>query len=647
MSQSLLSIMAVVKDFTWEILEYGRISGFHKGNIETYSQVVFNEEYNAKGDKEETVIPDGAIIIKRGDNQWTALVEVKTGSDTFNPQQIKNNLKIAHKYSYDAVITISNYISVDGEHPNQDSIDMGNYGNVHLYHISWASILLIAKKIQQSSRVTDPEQAWILDELIHYLSAENSGVSLKESSRMGEHWTEICQAVRERTFRSDDKGAYGEALHFQQILERTALEIAAAHNTKATVASKETKSYLRELDHEGILKGIIKVDGLISEIAIIADIRSERIEVSYNIDAALSQKTKNTTRIKWLLQQLEDFLTSETKNNYKISIEAKHKHQRSAGRKDILSENLIKYSDRLLTPDQDTELKTFIVSLQGPLNLSSGNRGRAATGRKNFTYSIIDSTLDSITHIGKHIKIPAYKPAPAEAASRENQEHTPETTMLPIRHQYTPYQNIKLDNWTQSKETQQIIKKAQPWTLPAKIETDLDEHRNPAAINDPNYIYGTPETGQAPIGNAIGRISAAHEFQQQLLPQYLNKLQENGAQNIGYFKSSRINTNILEIPYPYITEENQQTQETKLFHPDWYIYYMMNNKPHLLIIEMTKDDNKDKIIAKTQALKQWIEHTNQQSDNSYKVYGMMIKVNNTNSISDIETLGGVLALHHR
>ncbi len=50
--------------------------------IETYAEVRFKD---AAG---KTVIPDGAIVCKRGAKRWTCLVEVKTGTHDLKDDQV-------------------------------------------------------------------------------------------------------------------------------------------------------------------------------------------------------------------------------------------------------------------------------------------------------------------------------------------------------------------------------------------------------------------------------------------------------------------------------------------------------------------------------------------------------------------------------
>jgi hypothetical protein len=57
--------------------------------IETFAEVRFKD---CDG---KTVIPDGAIVCRRGKKTWTCLVEVKTGSARLKDEQVASYLDIA------------------------------------------------------------------------------------------------------------------------------------------------------------------------------------------------------------------------------------------------------------------------------------------------------------------------------------------------------------------------------------------------------------------------------------------------------------------------------------------------------------------------------------------------------------------------
>jgi hypothetical protein len=85
--------------------------GAHAGDIETFIEV----EFDLDGKK---VIPDGLIRVSRGSRVWAALVEVKTGRNELQSEQLENYLEVARRNGLQALLTISNQTPVAaGVHP--------------------------------------------------------------------------------------------------------------------------------------------------------------------------------------------------------------------------------------------------------------------------------------------------------------------------------------------------------------------------------------------------------------------------------------------------------------------------------------------------------------------------------------------------
>ena len=112
---------------------------------------------------EKRCYPDGLIRVTRGSKSWTALVEVKTGTNDLAVEQLENYLDIAREQGFDALITISNEIpAMAGQHPTK--VDKRKLRKVELHHWSWTDVLSVAVMQKEHRGVSDPEQAWILGE---------------------------------------------------------------------------------------------------------------------------------------------------------------------------------------------------------------------------------------------------------------------------------------------------------------------------------------------------------------------------------------------------------------------------------------------------------------------------------------------------
>ena len=109
-TSALLAVLGAVREYGRALL---KPLGASAGAIECYIEVPF-----LLGEKK--LYPDGLIRVSRGTKSWTALVEVKTGSNELAVEQLENYLDIAREQGFDAVITISNEIpAIAGQHPTK------------------------------------------------------------------------------------------------------------------------------------------------------------------------------------------------------------------------------------------------------------------------------------------------------------------------------------------------------------------------------------------------------------------------------------------------------------------------------------------------------------------------------------------------
>ena len=119
------------------VREFGRALtgplGAPAGPVETFIEVPF-----AFGDTK--CIPDGLVRVRRGQRTWTALVEVKTGTNQLAAAQLESYLEVAKEQGFDALVTISNEIpAVAGQHPT--TVDKRKLRRVALHHLSWSQVL--------------------------------------------------------------------------------------------------------------------------------------------------------------------------------------------------------------------------------------------------------------------------------------------------------------------------------------------------------------------------------------------------------------------------------------------------------------------------------------------------------------------------
>ena len=88
-TSSLLAVMRAVPEFGHALLK--ELGAPKSPVIETFAEVRFKDA------ERKTVIPDGAIVCRRGQKVWTCLVEVKTAGAALRPEQVNAYLDIARE----------------------------------------------------------------------------------------------------------------------------------------------------------------------------------------------------------------------------------------------------------------------------------------------------------------------------------------------------------------------------------------------------------------------------------------------------------------------------------------------------------------------------------------------------------------------
>ncbi|WP_157487726.1 hypothetical protein [Leifsonia sp. Root112D2] len=392
-TSALLAVMSSVKEF-------GRALtaplGAPAGKIETFIEVPFKLG-------EAKVFPDGLIRLTRGKSTWTALVEVKTGNNLLAVQQLENYLDVAREHGYQALITISNEIPpTEGQHPT--AVDKRKLKRVSLHHWSWTKVLAEAVIQKEHRGVADPDQAWILGELIRYLEHPRSGALAFDD--MGQNWVHVRDAVEANTLRAHDKAAAEVASRFDALVRYSCLKLGQRLGTEVVpfLTRAEQNDPLRRqstlvtsLVDNGIMTAAIRVPNTVGPIELVADIRAGRVTCHIDVDAP--REGRSTTRVNWLLRQLKDAPDS-------LRLEAFAIRARS-GATDLLG--AVRSDPAVLIDDPTKELKSFRVANSGPMGTKRG------VGRGSFIDSVLECVQNTYELVGQNIK--AWAPTPPRLRS--------------------------------------------------------------------------------------------------------------------------------------------------------------------------------------------------------------------------------------
>ena len=364
-TSALLSVLMGVKEFGRAITS--RL-GAPAGLLETYLEVPFPLD-------ERKVIPDGVLRIARGSRVWTALLEVKTGSNLLARPQVEDYLAVAKLGGYDAVITLSNELpATAGEHPV--GIDRRKLRKVALHHLSWAEVVHEATMQLSHRGVADPTQAWVLSELVRYLQHPRSGASGFED--MGSAWVTVRDAVVSNTLRPGDKAGPEVAASWDRLIRQVCLRKTGELGTDvspvgarahAADPAARTAALVKVLVLDGTFTAGLRIPGTVGPMQITANLRTSQIEL--RVDVVGPIEGRPLTRVNWLLRQL-------TEAPGTLRIDALTARSVDA-RCELLS--VARVNPKLLLP-ADGAPKGYRLSLSSPLGTKRG------IGRGGFITSV-------------------------------------------------------------------------------------------------------------------------------------------------------------------------------------------------------------------------------------------------------------------
>ncbi|MEX2294298.1 MAG: hypothetical protein WD691_10975 [Acidimicrobiales bacterium] len=366
-TSALLAVMGSVREFGSAIT---KPLGAPAGQLDCFIEVPFKAD-------ERTVYPDGVLQTTRASKTWTALVEVKTGSSELERPQVESYLDVARENGHQVVLTISNQMApASGLHPVD--VDKRKLKKVALHHLSWAEVLTVAVQQRVHRGVSDPDQAWILGELIRYLEHPRSGAL--DFSDMGQAWVPVREAVAAGTLRSNDKGLADVISRWEQLLRFAALRLGRelGADVQVQVSRKEAAepavrfaAQSQSLVGSGCLTGALRIPDAVAPIDVVADLRAGKVTVSVDIDAP--REGRGATRINWLVRQLKDAPDGLRLDAF------------VAGARSSTSELLrvVRENPMVLIADPKKDLRTFRVAAASPVGAKRG------TGRGGFIDSVL------------------------------------------------------------------------------------------------------------------------------------------------------------------------------------------------------------------------------------------------------------------
>ena len=411
-TSSLLAVIGIVRDFSNELVGDLGASRASKATVDTFTEVEIQVS-------DRKVRPDGLIVVSYGKSTWRALVEVKTGSAKLDAEQLNNYLLAAREVDADLVISISNEIGVAGSHPTE-GLKVRSNSRVQVHHYSWSEILAKAVKCKVHAGVSDPEQAWILGELIRYLEHPASGVS--DFADMGPSWTEVRDGARQGALTKRTEGVEDIATKWDELLRHLALRLTAETGAEAQQilprSQRDPKARLQvvkqDLIDNGTMDGLLRIPGTASDLTVTADLKARRITVEATIDAPQDKLGKGS--VGWLVRQL-------TEASDRLLVEAYEKNARTPTAKTLAQ---IRQDSTIILSDNRADLRKFRVLLHA----EAGNNRKSGTRSVGF----VDSVNDAVDTFYETVlqNITAWTPpAPKVKKTDHSGEQDQPTTVAP------------------------------------------------------------------------------------------------------------------------------------------------------------------------------------------------------------------------
>ncbi|MCC5035509.1 TerD family protein [Streptomyces sp. WAC 00631] len=278
----LLSVMAQVPEFGRRLTA---AFGAPAGRTETFAEVSLPH-----GDTPRR--PDGIIRVERAGKLWTALVETKTNGNPLKPAQVQDYMDIAARRGYEAVITLSNDVALEGRPLVDVKIDKRRKHKVALWHLSWAEVAHQAQMLIRHEGVGNAAHAWLLQELLHYLQHDNSGCHGFQN--MGPAWVPVRKGIDEETLCEGDQRAVEVVESWERLVRQVCLRLGGELGQKVLPVQRARRgsdpdarraALADSFCRDGRLSAELRVDGAQGVLGIVADLRTGKLRTSVEMPA--------------------------------------------------------------------------------------------------------------------------------------------------------------------------------------------------------------------------------------------------------------------------------------------------------------------------------------------------------------------------
>ena len=289
--------MAPVQDFGSEVLQAVGAPIRKSSKITCYTEIVFKAQPTG-----QNLRPDGLIVVETRGQEWKAIIESKIGNAVLDASQIEDYIGLAKLAGVDAVITISNQFAPRPTH-HPVSVPKSKLRSIGLYHWSWTFLMTEAVLVGDNQGVADPEQAYILRELIRYLSHDSSGVSA--FTRMPSSWKDLCGSVQQGIQLTKNTHGLSEcASSWHELARYVALEMTVSVGRKVSVSltraeaadpNRRLQDDMEQIIKGGTLSATYEIPDAASRITYSADLLRRTISTSMLLQAPKDRSQARAT----------------------------------------------------------------------------------------------------------------------------------------------------------------------------------------------------------------------------------------------------------------------------------------------------------------------------------------------------------------
>ncbi|MFD7711080.1 TerD family protein [Streptomyces sp. NPDC059786] len=391
-TSTLLSVMAQVPEFGRGLTA---AFGAPAGRMETFAEVSLPH-----GDTPRR--PDGVIRVERAGKLWTALVETKTNGNPLKAEQVQAYMDIAARRGYEAVITLSNDVALEGSPLVDVKIDRRRKHKVALWHLSWAEVAHQAQMLIRHEGVGNAAHAWLLQELLHYLQHENSGCHGFQN--MGPAWVPVRNGIDNETLCQGDGQALEVVESWERLIRQVCLQLGGelgqkvlpVQRTRRGTDPTQRRSLLADqLCLYGKLQAELRIDGTPGVLALSADLRTGKLRTAIDIPAP-----DQGYPLSWAKRLVRRLAEAPADLHVETLVDSE-----TGGPRATL-ERLRPEPADMLPKDNGTHITGFRLSLRK--SMGSG-RGNAESG---FIRSVDDAVQRFYTTVVVHLDSPAPRRGP-------------------------------------------------------------------------------------------------------------------------------------------------------------------------------------------------------------------------------------------